>query len=224
MITAVSTRTEEPVAREAPAAVRSATAGWRDPRLWIGVALVAVSVVAGVRVVGAADDTVVVWAAPADAGAGAVLTADDLVARRVHFADEADLAQYWTADDALPAELHLTRAVGAGELLPRAAVGAADATGAVSLPLAVDPALVPPGVEPGWVVDVYLGGDEAPGAGTGDPVLAGATVLEAPALDDVLAVSGRRQVVVAVDEADAAAYFRATGAVTDPVLTVVRRG
>ena len=55
-------------------------------------------------------------------------------------------------------------------------------------------------------------------------MLAGATVLEAPALDDVLAVSGRRQVVLAVSEDDAAAYFRATGAVTDPVLTVVRRG
>ena len=45
--------------------------GWRDPRLWIGVVLVAGSVVAGARLLAAADDTVQVWAAATDLGAGA---------------------------------------------------------------------------------------------------------------------------------------------------------
>ena len=42
--------------------------GWRDPRLWIGIAIVAVSVVAGARLLAAADDSVTVWAAAADLG------------------------------------------------------------------------------------------------------------------------------------------------------------
>ena len=33
-----------------------------DPRLWVGVAIVAVCVVAGARLLAAADDTVAVWA------------------------------------------------------------------------------------------------------------------------------------------------------------------
>src|SRR6478736_5540715 len=57
-----------------PTAVRATRPGWRDPRLWVGVLIVAVSVVAGARVLAAADDTVAVWAVAADAGPGAALT------------------------------------------------------------------------------------------------------------------------------------------------------
>jgi hypothetical protein len=42
-------------------ALRVRRPGWRDPRLWIGVVLVAGSVVAGARLLAAADDTVQVW-------------------------------------------------------------------------------------------------------------------------------------------------------------------
>ena len=54
-----------------PASTRAAAGGprhppgWRDPRLWIGVAIVAVSVVVGSRLLAAADDSVAVWALPA---------------------------------------------------------------------------------------------------------------------------------------------------------------
>ena len=99
--------------------------GWRDPRLWVGVVLVAGSVVAGSRLLAAADDTVQVWAASSDLGAGARLTEEDLVAARVRFADESTLAGYFTVDDELPADLELVHGVRAGELLPRAAVGSA---------------------------------------------------------------------------------------------------
>ena len=40
----------------APAATRTRTPGWRDPRLWVGVVVVAGSVLLGARVVGAADE------------------------------------------------------------------------------------------------------------------------------------------------------------------------
>jgi hypothetical protein len=183
-------------------------------------AIVAVSVVAGARLLGSADDTVAVWAAADDLAAGDTLTADDLVAHRVRFADDADRARYFSVDDEIPADGLLTRGVGAGELVPRGAIGTSGSVDTMALPVSVDPTLVPPGVTTGWVVDVYLTGDRAPEG----PVLRDVVVLEAPALDEVLAVSGRRQVVLGVAEEDATAYFRATGGVTDPVLTIVRRG
>ena len=43
---------------EVPRATRSRRPGWRNPRLLIGLALVAGSVLVGARLVAAADDTV----------------------------------------------------------------------------------------------------------------------------------------------------------------------
>ena len=108
-------------------AVRSRAPGWRDPRLWIGIAIVAASVVAGARLLARADDLVSVWAVAEQHAAGDVLTADDLVARRVRFADDADRDRYLLVDRQLPAGLRLARDVGAGELLPAGSLGAADA-------------------------------------------------------------------------------------------------
>ena len=51
----------------------------------------------------AADDSVTVWAAARDMGAGDTVTADDVVVRRVRFDDGADLDHYFGADAALPA-------------------------------------------------------------------------------------------------------------------------
>src|SRR5690242_3116816 len=67
-------------------AARTRRPGWRDPRLWVGVAIVAACVAIGARVLGSADETVGVWAVRADAGTGAILSRDDLEVRRVHFA------------------------------------------------------------------------------------------------------------------------------------------
>lgn len=216
------------VAPPVPAATRVRRSGWRDPRLWVGVLIVAVSVLGGARVFAAADDSVAVWAVAADAGKGARLDADDLVTRRVRFVDPEDLDGYYTVDDNLPADLVLLRGVGAGELLPRAAVGsAADTAGTVELPVAVDLEQVPPSVRSGSVVDVYLRDRGAAGARSRQdgPVLSGVTVVDAPTLEAGFGAStGRRQLVLAVPEEAAAAYFTALGRVDDPQLTVVRRG
>ena len=207
-----------------PPATRATRTGWRDPRLWVGVLLVAVSVVAGARLLAAADDTVSVWAVAVDAGPGTVLTADDLVAHRVRFADADQLAGYFTADDELPSELRLARGVTAGELLPRAALGTgAVAADTVELPVAVDAEQVPPSVQAGSVVDVYLL-DPRARSETSGPLLAGATVVEAPSIDASFGtVTGRRQLVLVVPAADATAFLGALGRSDDPVLTVVRR-
>ena len=206
-----------------PPAWRAATPGWRDPRLWIGLLIVAASVVAGSRLLASADDTVAVWAVAADVGPGAELSDADLVVHRVRFADDADRTAYFAADDELPSAMRLVRAVGAGELLPRAALGAPDAPDdVVELPVAVEPAQVPPTVRAGSVVDVYL--------------LGGAKRQTGPALDEVTvvsaadpesgfgAVNGLQQLVLAVPEDDAAAFLAAVGGTDQPTLTVVRRG
>lgn len=192
--------------------------------MWIGIAIVAASVVAGARLMAAADDTVAVWAVADDMGRGDVVTEDDLVARRVRFADADDLTSYFTAEEALPADLELVRGVGAGELLPRSAVGAAGEAETVQVPIAVDVEQVPSSVGPGSVVDVYL---LAPGAsrtaGEAGPALAGVSVVDAPAPEESFGTSGKRQLVLAVPEEDAPRFFALLGASEVPVLTVVRR-
>jgi hypothetical protein len=203
--------------------------GWRDPRLWIGVVLVAGSVVAGSRLLAAADDTVQVWAAASELGAGARLTEEDLVAARVRVADERTLAADFTVDDELPADLELVRGVAEGELVPRAVVGSAGESGLLEVPVAVEPEQVPPSVAAGAVVDVYVVAAPAPegdgaGAAPGGPALAGVTVVAAPPLAESFGTSGRRQPVLAVPEDAAAPFFALLGSHDAAVLTVVRRG
>ncbi|MBS44262.1 MAG: hypothetical protein CMH83_14085 [Nocardioides sp.] len=143
-------------AGDAPPATRARTAGWRDPRLWIGVALVAASVVVGARLLASADDTVAVWSVADDVAVGETVGPDDLEARRVRFADEADLARYVGVDDALPADAVATRALGAGELLPAGALGEAGDDGTVVVSVPVDPMRVPGSVGAGSLVRVWV--------------------------------------------------------------------
>jgi hypothetical protein len=147
------------------------------------------------------------------------------VVRRVRFADDADLASYVTTDEDLPADLRLVRGVGAGELLPRAALGGADRDAdTVELPVAVDAEQVPPAVAAGSVVDVYLGGGRVAGPPAG-PVLDDATVVAAPPMEATFgATTGRRQLVLAVSSEDASAFLDRLGRVRQPLLTVVRQG
>lgn len=204
----------------APAAQRVQRPGWRDPRLWAGVAIVAVSVVAGARLLASADDTVAVWAAAGELAAGAPVTSADLERHRVRFADTGDLGGYFPGT-AAPPEGVLLRGVGPGELLPRTAVGTAAQSGTVQVPLSVDPDQVPPSVDTGSVVDVYLlGGQGARGA---EPALSGVSVVDAPEAEEGFVASGKRQLVLAVPEDDARRFFGLLGAADAPTLTVVRR-
>jgi len=212
-----------------PVAVRASTPGWRDPRLWIGIAILAVSVVAGARLLASADDTVAVWAVADDMGAGDLVAETDLVVRRVRFADGGDLDRYFRADDALPADLQLTRGVGAGELLPRAAVGAAADADRLQVSVEVAPGRVPTSVGEGAVVDLFVldaGGDEPgrrPREGSA-PALAEVTVVDAPTVDAGFgSTSGLRQLVLAVPEAEVADFYALLGSMQDPAISVVRR-
>lgn len=222
MMAPVSRSSGSPSTPQVVPAVRSRTSGWRDPRLWIGVAIVAVSVVAGARFLAAADDTVQVWAVATDLGAGDRVAEADLVAHRVRFDDDEQLGGYFTVEEELPADLELTRGVGAGELLPRGAVDSAGATGTLELPVAVD--LLPTSVGPGSVVDVHVTG-AGPARASSDtgPTLSEVTVVDVAPLDASLAAGGKRQLVLAVQEDEAARWFEALGAAERPTVTVLGR-
>lgn len=206
-------------AAAAPAAVRAARPGWRDPRLWVGVAIVAVCVVGGARLLGSADDTVEVWAVATDEPAGTSLTPGDLVSHRVRFADSADLAGYYQVGDPLPDHASLLRGVGAGELLPRGAVGGAGDRGLLQLPLSVDPAALPAALAPGTSVDVYVVGSGAHRAAA-TPALSDVSVV---AVVPGGALDGSTELTLAVPEEAVTAYFSRLGALSDPVVTVVGR-
>jgi hypothetical protein len=190
--------------------------------MWIGIAIVAVSVVAGVRLVGGADDTISVWAVTEDLGAGATVEPDVLAARAVRFADEADAARYLRADQPLPAGRFLTRGVGAGELLPLAALGEAGTSGVVQVPIRVPADGVPPSVDVGSRVDVYVS-DDARATRPAVLLLGDVSVTAAPGPSEDVGATGDRQLVLGVPEGEDDALTRLIAASAAGTLTVVGR-
>lgn len=198
---------------DVPSATRARSPGWRDPRLWAGVALVAGSVVAGSAVVGSADESTAVWAAARDLSPGEVLHADDLRATRVRFGEDDDSERYLPVSETLPAELTLLRGVGAGELVAGAALGDASSD-TVAVPVAVGPEHVPPGVGAGSRVDIWVVGEGARGEPRAKAVLHDVAVLAAPSAAESFAASTSRQVVLSVpqdDEGSLATLLAASG-------------
>jgi len=108
----------------APVAVRLRRPGWRDPRLLVGVAMVAGSVALGSWVVRSAQTTVPVYVAREALVPGQRIAADDVVVADVQLADGA-LERYLRADEPLPADAVAVRVVGQDELVPADALGSA---------------------------------------------------------------------------------------------------
>lgn len=213
---------------EVPAARRASAPGWRDPRLWVGLAIVAASVFAGALVLGASDDTVPVWTAAGPLGAGQVLSPHDLAVRRVRFADAHDAAVYLRADQRFPAGLRLSRAVGAGELVPRAALTGSAGPDLREVPVSVPPGQVPSGVSVGDRVDVYLRPADHTACQDssvcdGRPVLSAVTVLDTAAPDDEFGADGSRTLVLAMTPAQARDYFALLATTDGATPTVVDR-
>lgn len=181
----------------APPARRAGRPGWRDPRIVVGVLIVALSVLAGAVLLGSGDETVAVWAVRKDLPSGSRVTASALVRRDVRFADPGALARYVTGPP--PVGRTLSRAVGADELLPRAALGGRTRH-LVEVPLRVDVQDVPATVREGSTVDVWVAPREEATAdrARADLVLPGVTVVRLPQTSPGLAPEATRQVIVAV--------------------------
>lgn len=163
--------------------------------------MLAGSVVLGATLLGDADDSVPVWAVRTDLAAGQPVGDQDLEVRHVRFPGAEVADRYLSAAAPLPDDATLGRAVGAGELLPRAALGSADTARLVEVPVAAATDAVPTSVRVGSVVDVWVVPDGTVAGGSSDgavQVLDDVVVVAAPRPEDGLAPSGNRQLVVGV--------------------------
>lgn len=137
---------------EAPAAALAGRRRHVDARLLVGLALVAASIAGVVGIVTAADEGDDVFAAPGLLTAGQVLTLADLDVRRVALGIEGH--GYLTPADMPPEGLVVTRTVGAGELVPRSAVGDARGPSATTVVVTLSTALGAT-VRPGDSLDLW---------------------------------------------------------------------
>jgi hypothetical protein len=97
------------------------------------------------------------------------------------------------------------------------------------VPVSVAPDQVPGAVGVGDVVDVYLRpASRTACTGTsvcdGLPVLDGVTVADAPPADAAFGSDGRRMLVLAMSQSEAARFFRLSATTDDASLTIVGRG
>ncbi|GIG20132.1 flagellar protein FlgA [Cellulomonas chitinilytica] len=147
----------------APVAPRLRRPGWRDPRLLAGVAMVAASVVLGSWAVRTAQRTVPVYVARDAIVAGQRVEAGALAVVDVRLGS-VDVGRYLSAEEPLPTDGTALRTVGAGELVPRAAIG--DAADVDVRPVAIG--LVRPpakAVTVGALVDLWFTPSDSAGAG-----------------------------------------------------------
>jgi hypothetical protein len=205
---------------EAPSAVRATPAAWRDPRLWIGVALVSASVLVGARVVGSAGETTEVWAARSDLAVGQPVTRADLVPASVHL-DGARASTYLRATDDLPGDEVLSRAIGSGELVPAAAFEAA-ASDVLQVPVWAPAEAVPAGLTEGSIVDVWVTTGER--ADAASAVLDDVIVLGLPLSEGGLGPAGNRQVLVGVPEPQRGSVGQVLAAARDGRVALTREG
>lgn len=208
---------------DVPPAQRGRRGGWRDLRVLAGVALMALAVLVGSWTVASADDTVPVVAARHDLRPGAVVRPGDLELRRVRFADADARTRYLRSTAEVPAGAVASRAVGAGELVPRAALGHADDAGPrLEVPLSVGVDDVPVTVATGSVVDVWVLPDSGPGHAR--RVLSGVTVLRLAGAGDSLAPRATRQVVIGLPGNGGPALEEALGRIAGGRVLLTRQG
>lgn len=187
-----------------PPARRVNAPSWFNPRVALGILLIAVAVAGGARIVAAADRSVRVWALTRDVAAGTVLVAGDVEPARARLFDAAPL--YLRTVES-PAGRSVSRELRAGELLPAAALRTAAPAAVVAVPVSPQNA---PLLARGQSVDVWATVKGCPPA----RVLAGVPVQAIRAeRSGALSVAGSSiQVVLRVAPAEAARLVTALGA------------
>jgi len=210
----MTTTAERPVRVQPapPPAVRLRRPGWKDPRLLVGIVVVALSVALGSWAVSTASRTVTVYAAGAALTPGTTVTAADLRAVEVRLGTQTD--SYLLVADGLPDEAVVLRTVAAGELVPASSLGAAAdlAVRAVAVPVTTG---LSERIVAGAAVDVWYVPEAAaptagaePGAAAGDgppqpePLVEGVTVAQVDEGEGTLVVGGPTTVhlLVGVDD------------------------
>ena len=178
-----------------------------DPRLVIGLGLVAASVAGVVGLVTAADETTQVLAAAEPLAPGDRVERDDLVVMDVRLATAE--AHYLAPADLPDEGAVVTRAVGEGELIPADAMGSADGLRLASLVLDVGGALAA-SVQPGSVVDVWAARELESGRfGPPAVIASGATVVRLVDSDSIVSGSETTAVEVLVPKSRIARVLEA---------------
>lgn len=212
-----------PGAPTSPPARRHPRPSWRDPRIVVGLVMVAASVLLGARLLADADDTVAVWSAGRDLPAGTPVAAADLRRSQVGFASE-ELAERYLSARVVPAGTVVLRDIAAGELLPRAALGARPPEETAQLPIALSADAVPVALRRGELVDVWV----TPPPDSGERrravrVLEQVRVVATPESSSALGPSSTRQIVVGMS-GDDDVLARALAQLADGTAVVVRKG
>lgn len=159
----------------APSANRLRRPSWRDPRLVVGLLLVAASVAAGSWVVSAAQASTPVWVARETLTPGTEITARVLEVAEVRLTS-GQLAAYLDATEPVPSGHVVLRTVQPGELVPRSALGDGDTLALHPVPLTVpDPGA---SVTEGAVVDLWFVPEPGEGAAEPSTLANGLTVAE----------------------------------------------
>jgi hypothetical protein len=134
---------------------------WFNVRVVGGILLVIAAIVVGARVMAAASHTSPVWAAERSLAAGTVIGAGDVAAVEVNLGANADA--YLAPDAGSPVGMTVVVPLADGELLAASAVGPSVSGRVIAIPVA--PEHMPPGVEHGSTIDLYLTTEAAPGSG-----------------------------------------------------------
>jgi hypothetical protein len=178
-----------------------------DPRLLIGLVLVAGSVAAVVAIVSTADETVQVYSARSTLTPGDRITLADLDTSNVRLAGVESL--YLLPGDVPDGGFVVTRSVDEGELIPASAVGSVSGLRLTSLVLDVNGALAA-SIESGSTVDVWSSKEVANGQfGAPGVIVAGATVVRLVQSETIIAGGESVAVEVLVPKARVARVLEA---------------
>ena len=140
--------------------------GWRDPRLLIGLLLVALSVTGVVALVQTVDERQGYWAASTDIVPGAQVTAEDFHIVQASMSESSD--HYWVADQELPTEFLVSSTILKGELLTQRQVAESDPDGRQQVGVRVSEDM-PASVTTGSRVDVWVAAAREDGRGYEEP-------------------------------------------------------
>jgi hypothetical protein len=185
--------------------------------------LVLGSTILGARLVAASDDTVQYWALDRAVVPGDPVSADDMVAVRVHLSARA-ADNYIRADEEFAAPLDSLQwgeHGSAGSLVERSSLLPKATVGRSQLPLSVAAGASPADLERGDLVDVWVG--PGPGDDSDDEAV---RVLEAVRIvetgDETASVGGSLAQTILVDVADAKLGGSVIGTVSSGHVTLVR--
>jgi hypothetical protein len=180
---------------------------WFDARLLVGMSLVVISIVAVVGIITASDDGVDVVSTPRLLTVGDRVAIEDLEIRRVSLGAGVDA---YLLADAVPSEgIVVTRTVGAGELVPRAAVGDDRGPRATTVVVALSTALGAT-VTPGDTLDLWSApAIEAGRFGAPIVITSSAQLVRAIAVEGIAAGNDAGRVELLVPRRDVARILHA---------------